>query len=101
MREYWLRTPTHPMHWWFAHMSAMLGSCIAATTAFLAVNAGRLGLQTFGLVAWLTPTVVGAPAITLWTAYYRRRFSRADAPHLRHVVRRAAAPQDEATTSKR
>ena len=26
--------PTHPMHWWFEHMSSMLGACIAATTAF-------------------------------------------------------------------
>jgi len=36
---YWLRVPTHPMHWWFEHMGSMLGSCIAATTAFLVVNA--------------------------------------------------------------
>ena len=31
--------PSHPMHWWFEHMSSMLGACIAATTAFLVVNA--------------------------------------------------------------
>lgn len=74
---YWRRTPDHPMHWWFEHMGAMLGSCIAATTAFLVVNADRLGLETFGLVVWLGPAIVGVPVIAGWTAYYRRRFSRA------------------------
>lgn len=72
---YWVRVPTHPMHWWFEHMGAMLGSCIAATTAFLVVNADRLGLETFGLIAWLTPSILGAPAIALWSAYYRRKFA--------------------------
>ena len=72
---YWLRVPTHRMHWWFQHMGAMLGSCIAATMAFLVVNSGRLGFQTFALAVWLTPTVIGVPTIALWTAYYRRRFA--------------------------
>src|SRR5262245_27403868 len=27
---YWIAAPTHPMHWWFEHMSSMLGACIAA-----------------------------------------------------------------------
>ncbi len=71
---YWLRPPTHYMHWWFEHMGAMLGSCIAATTAFLVVNAGRLGADTFSLAVWLAPTVIGTPTIILWTAYYRRKF---------------------------
>jgi len=75
---YWLRTPTHRMHWWFQHMSAMLGSCIAATTAFLVVNAGRFGLGTFALAVWLSPAVIGVPAIAIWTAYYRRRFQRTE-----------------------
>jgi hypothetical protein len=73
---YWLRPPSHPMHWWFEHMGAMLGSCIAATTAFLVVNAERLGLQTFGLVVWIAPAIVGAPGIAIWSTYYRRRFSQ-------------------------
>jgi hypothetical protein len=98
---YWLGTPTHPMHWWFAHMSTMLGSCIAATTAFLVVNAGRLGLETFGLVVWLAPTIVGAPAIALWTAYYRRQFSRGGVAPRPYVVRREDPQQDHATTSRR
>jgi hypothetical protein len=62
------------MHWWFEHMSSMLGACIAATTAFSVVNANNLGLQTFSLIVWLAPSVVGVPAIAIWTRYYRRKF---------------------------
>ena len=78
--SYWLRPPTHRMHWWFEHMGAMLGSCIAATTAFLVVNAGRLGLETFSLAVWLAPTVVGVPTIVLWTRYYRQKFAESSSP---------------------
>jgi hypothetical protein len=74
---YWLRPPTHHMHWWFQHMGSMLGSCIAATTAFLVVNAGRLGADTFSLAVWLSPTVVGVPTIALWTRYYQQKFGPA------------------------
>jgi hypothetical protein len=72
---YWLTPPSHPMHWWFEHMGSMLGSCIAATTAFLVVNANRLGFDTFALAVWLTPTVIGVPTIAIWTGYYRRKFA--------------------------
>ena len=71
---YWLRSPRSPMHWWFEHMSSMLAACIAATTAFLVVNAQRFGADTFSFIVWLMPTVVGVPVIAIWTAYYRRRF---------------------------
>ena len=78
--RYWLRPPTHRMHWWFEHMGAMLGACIAATTAFLVVNAGRLGLETFSLAVWLSPTVVGVPTIVLWTRYYQEKFAESASP---------------------
>jgi hypothetical protein len=72
---YWLRMPAHRMHWWFEHMSSMLGSCIAATTAFLVVNADSFGAPGNSLVIWLAPTVVGTPVIIAWTVYYRRKFA--------------------------
>jgi uncharacterized membrane protein len=74
---YWLAPPSHPMHWWFEHMASMLASCIAATTAFLVVNAGRLGVETFSLFVWLAPTIIGVPTIAIWTRYYRRKFAPA------------------------
>ena len=72
---YWLRKPTDRMHWWFRHMSAMLGACIAATTAFLVVNAPAAGFPRTSMIVWLAPTLVGTPATAIWTAYYKRRFS--------------------------
>ena len=79
---YWLTPPAHPMHWWFEHMSSMLGACIAATTAFLVVNASNLGMETFSLAVWLTPSIIGVPTTAIWTRYYRRKF----APATRHTV---------------
>ncbi len=74
--KYWLRPPTHRMHWWLQHMSSMLGSCIAATTAFLVVNAPQAGLSRLSLIVWFAPAVIGAPATAIWTAYYKRRFTQ-------------------------
>jgi uncharacterized membrane protein len=72
---YWLRRPTHAMHWWFEHMGSMLGSCIAATTAFLVVNADRMGSSADSIVVWLAPTIAGAPLIAAFQVYYRRKFA--------------------------
>jgi hypothetical protein len=67
------------MYWWFEHMSNMLAACIAATTAFLVINAARLGLDTLGLVVCLTPTLIGVPATAIWVAYYDRKFNAVNA----------------------
>ena len=71
--RYWLRPPSARMHWWFEHLTSMLGGCIAAVTAFLVNTADNFGI--WPLAAWLAPSIVGAPAIAIWTAYYRRFFS--------------------------
>lgn len=63
------------MHGWFEHMSDMIGTCIAAVTAFVVVNAGRLGLGRFSLVGWLAPAVIGILALTVWQRHHRRRFA--------------------------
>lgn len=72
---YWLRPRANCMHWWFHHMTSMLGSCIAATTAFLVVNAPFASLSRGSLMVWLTPSLVGGIATRLWVQYYRRKFS--------------------------
>jgi uncharacterized membrane protein len=68
-----LKPPTEKMFWWFHHMQGMMGSYIAALTAFSAVNLSRW----FGAAwwVWLWPTIVGVPAIGLWTAYCKKQFS--------------------------
>lgn len=69
------RPPADRMAWWYSHMTRMLGSYIAAVTAFSVVNFTVLPLTT----RWLWPTIIGTPLIALWTAYYRRRFARESA----------------------
>ena len=71
---YWLSSPVHPMHWWFAHMHLMLGGCIAAVTAFVVNNVGRIGIEDTVLV-WVAPTAIGVPAAVAWTRYYVHRFA--------------------------
>jgi uncharacterized membrane protein len=69
-----LKPPREKMFWWFAHLQGMIGSYIAAMTAFSAVNLSHW----FGAAwwVWLWPTIVGVPAISIWTAYYKKKFSR-------------------------
>ena len=80
--RYWLRAPTTRFHWWFAHMSGMLASCIAALTALVVVNAARFGTHTFATALWIAVPALGAPAIFAWSAYYRRRFAAQAAQEL-------------------
>src|SRR5271170_967340 len=65
--------PTEKMFWWFRHMQGMIASYIAAMTAFSAVNLGPW----FGNAwwVWLWPTIVGVPAIAIWTRYYEKKFA--------------------------
>jgi uncharacterized membrane protein len=62
-----------PREWLLQHIRSMLGSCIAAATAFLVNIADNAGI--WPLAAWLAPTVIGIPAIRIWVAYYQRRFA--------------------------
>jgi hypothetical protein len=64
--------PSDRTAWWFSHMGGMLGSYIAALTAFSVVNFEFLPTA----VRWLWPTAVGTPLIVLWVRYYRVRFRR-------------------------
>jgi len=67
-----LRPPTDRMAWWYRHMANMIGSYIAAVTAFSVVNFHFLPTT----VRWLWPTMVGTPLIAIWITYYRMRFSK-------------------------
>jgi uncharacterized membrane protein len=83
-RDLWrfARPPADRQRWWFDHMAGMLGSYIAAVTAFSVVNLDALPVT----VRWLWPTALGVPLIAAWIAYYKRRFrARAGTP-----ARRAA-----------
>jgi hypothetical protein len=72
--EMWkfVRKPAEKMFWWYTHLGNMIGSYIAAWTAFSVVTLPRM----FGnhMWLWLWPTAVGVPAIALTTVYYKRKF---------------------------
>ena len=68
-----LRPPADRMYWWYEHLSGMIGSYIAAWTAFSVVTLPRI----FGnsIYLWLWPTAIGVPAIALTKRYYQKKFS--------------------------
>lgn len=71
--------------WFFGHMTGFLGGYIATVSAFSAVNFGRWFPWMPGWLVWLWPTLIGAPLIALWSAYYRSRFAKGD--RVRHMAK--------------
>jgi hypothetical protein len=74
-RSMWRFThpPAEKMFWWYAHLQGMIGSYIAAWTAFSLVTIGPLLHGAWWL--WIVPISVGIPAIVATTAYYQRKFA--------------------------
>ena len=72
MRQF-LHPPQEKMFWWYEHLGGMLASYIAAWTAFSVTTIGRFIHG--GWVIWVVPTAIGVPAISLTTAYYKRKFA--------------------------
>jgi len=79
---------THPpgekMFWWYIHLQGMIGSYIAAWTAFCLVTLGPLLHGAWWL--WLVPLSIGLPAMLATTAYYRQKFRSRSAPELPATV---------------
>jgi uncharacterized membrane protein len=68
-------SPKEKMFWWYDHLGNMLASYIAAWTAFGVVTLGRFFHGDWKWVIWVLPTAIGVPAISLTTAYYKRKFA--------------------------
>ena len=62
--------------WFFGHITGMLGGYIATVSAFSAVNFGTWFPWMPAWLVWLWPTLIGAPMIALWSAFYRRKFAK-------------------------
>ncbi len=73
-KDMWRYThrPKEKMFWWFEHLQGMMASYIAAWTAFLVTTVGRF---VHGWWLWIIPTAIGVPAISLTTAYYKKKFA--------------------------
>ena len=65
--------PKEKMFWWYAHLSGMIGSYIAAWTAFSVVTIGPLLPGAWWI--WVVPTGIGVPAIVMTRAYHHRKFT--------------------------
>lgn len=63
--------------WWYHHMQAMIGSLIAATTAFLVQNGVKMfpGFP-YPWLFWLLPAAIGTPLIIVWIRRYRATFQK-------------------------
>jgi hypothetical protein len=74
--EMWkfVRKPKEKMFWWYTHLGNMIGSYIAAWTAFSVTTLSN-SFRNAGILLWLWPTIVGVPAIALTTIYYKRKFA--------------------------
>jgi uncharacterized membrane protein len=67
-----IHPPADRKFWWYSHMAGMIGSYIAAVSAFSVVNFHFLPVE----VRWLWPSAVGVPGIFIWVGYYKRKFGR-------------------------
>jgi hypothetical protein len=67
-----LKPPLDVKTWWYSHMGGMLGSYIAAVSAFSAVDFHFLPI----VVRWLWPSAIGIPGIIIWISFYRKKFTR-------------------------
>lgn len=63
-----------------AHLTAMGTSCITTLTAFVVVNAPRLGMRTFDARLWAVPIVVLGVGLGTVRRYYAKRFARGSSP---------------------
>jgi len=79
-----------PMAWWYRHMECMLGAGIAFHTAFLVFGASRLFDLRFdgpiGILPWILPSLIGVPAIAIWTRHYKRKFGETSRPRRGQVA---------------
>ncbi len=69
------RPDPDPLWWWTYHLERMVGSYLAAVTAFLVQNVGPLVPDAFVWLVWAAPGVLGGFGIGYWIRYYRKKFS--------------------------
>ena len=88
-----MHPPADKNFWWYAHMGGMIGSYIAAVSAFSVVNFRFLPPE----VRWLWPSAIGVPGIFIWIGYYQKRFgrTRADEMSSRSPADRAVQGSDQ------
>ena len=69
------RPDPNPLWWWTYHLERMVGSYLAAVTAFMVQNVGPLLPEALAWTVWVAPGVLGGVGIGYWIRYYRKKFS--------------------------
>ena len=71
-----------PKEWWIEHLGSLIGSGIGAYTAFFVFGGSRLlaqflqgGFESWSLVFWFAPGVIGGIAIGVLSRQYRHKFA--------------------------
>ncbi|MDP1932929.1 MAG: hypothetical protein Q8L60_15875 [Gammaproteobacteria bacterium] len=71
-----------PKEWWIEHLGSLIGSGIAAYTAFFVFGGSRLlaqflqgSFEGWSLVFWFGPGMIGGIAIGVLSRQYRRKFA--------------------------
>lgn len=73
--KHFRRPDPDPRWWWTYHLERMVGSYLAAVTAFLVQNVGPLLPEALAWTVWVAPGVLGGFGIGYWIRYYRKKFS--------------------------
>ncbi|MEQ8242753.1 hypothetical protein [Fulvivirga sp.] len=68
-----MKRPTNAFYWYMYHIDGMMGSYIAAATAF-AVTMGRMTAFNHWIL-WVAPAILGVPLISYWKRLYRMKFA--------------------------
>ena len=69
------RPSRNPMWWWTYHLERMVGSYLAAVTAFMVQNVGPLLPETLAWTVWALPGLLGGVGISYWIRYYHKKFA--------------------------
>ncbi|MBC8153887.1 MAG: DUF2306 domain-containing protein [Bacteroidetes bacterium] len=75
--DWWVysgRVQAEKLHWFFHHITRMVGAYIAAFTAFCVVNGDKIPLPS--LVVWTLPGAIGGFFIARTIRYYKQKFDR-------------------------
>ncbi len=69
------RSSPDPMWWWTYHLERMVGSYLAAVTAFMVQNVGPLLPEALAWTVWVAPGLLGGVGISYWIRHYQKKFA--------------------------
>lgn len=68
-----VKPPTNNAYWYINHINGMVGSYIAAFTAF-SVTIGRI-IEFQHWIMWVWPAILGVPFMSYWAKRYKRKMN--------------------------